>query len=487
MTESRHRFSLLQRLLGRPSSVKIELRAASQAQENFIKTLSASLDSLTNTRNSANDALLAIHFSSGKKYVNPKFTEMWGQAPAELMAPGQEIALMTLHATLVKDSEQFITRAHELWTSVESEVFDEIEMKDGRLVERTIRPVVAHGERVGLAFNFCDVTERSRAERKMLFNRLVVENSSPQLKLDPSQLRVVYANKSACWQLDNSIEELTGMEISDIDVVADTSAEDAEKQKFRLDQAGNSKYFESRFGGGDGRLLDVAVSVFLARDEERVVYVVSFQEITEQKTAIEQAQREQATMRSLINAIPDPIFYKNTQGRYLGCNEAFAELIGLPVADILGRADHQLLGQEQADAVALIDRVVLASQKKRADEQWVDYKDGRRTLFETVNAPFCDREGRLLGIMGISRNITQRKKTEDDIRLAKEAAEEGTQMKSSFLANMSHEIRTPMNAIIGLSHLALKADRCLASVTTSPRSNAPASSCWASSTTASTF
>jgi two-component system sensor histidine kinase/response regulator len=75
-----------------------------------------------------------------------------------------------------------------------------------------------------------------------------------------------------------------------------------------------------------------------------------------------------------------------------------------------------------------------------------------------VRAPFWDRQGTLLGIMAIGRNITQRKENEEIIRKAKQAAEQTTQLKSDFLANMSHEIRTPMNAIIGLSHLALKTE-----------------------------
>ena len=448
----------MQRLLGRPSRAESELLAANKAQEKRIKALGASLAFLTNTLNSTNDGVMAVHFSSGSKYVNPRFTEIWGRAHDALMAPGQEAALMALHATMVKDSALFIARANELWSSVESEVFDEIEMKDGRLLERTITPVVTDGAKVGLTFNFRDVTERSRADRKILFNRLVVENSGPLFWLDPLQQRVVYANKAACEQLHYGIEEFISMKISAIDVDVDAGDESVAKLKFGLDPTGTPKHFESRFGCGDGQLIDVAVSVFLAQDEERAVHVVTFQDITEQKNATEQTQREQATMHSLINSIPDPIFYKTPQGRYLGCNEAFAELIDHPVDFIVGRSDHQLIDPKWAEAVSVIDQDILTRREKTSYDQWVTYKDGRRVLFETLKAPFWDHEDRLLGIMGIGRNITQRQKTEDDIRLAKEAAEEATQMKSDFLANMSHEIRTPMNAIIGLSHLALKTD-----------------------------
>ena len=75
-----------------------------------------------------------------------------------------------------------------------------------------------------------------------------------------------------------------------------------------------------------------------------------------------------------------------------------------------------------------------------------------------VRSPLRDEAGKVLGILTIGRDITQRRTAELEIRRAKELAEQATQAKTDFLANMSHEIRTPMNAIIGMSHLALKTE-----------------------------
>ncbi|MES2412427.1 MAG: response regulator [Pseudomonadota bacterium] len=450
------RIPLLQRLLGLPSPTERAMALTLQAQEKHIKHLTASHTFLSNTLNSAPDGLLAIHFASGAKYINPRFTEMWGKAPDALMAPGQEIALMTMHATLVKDGAQFIARATELWARMDGEVFDEIEMKDGRLLERVITPVESNGKRTGLIFNFRDVTERSRAERKILFNRLVVENSGPLFWLDPVERRVVYANKAACEELGYPIEEFVGLELSVLDV--DTSNEAVEKIKADLEESPKPRHFESRFRCSDGSLIDVEITVFMARDEDRSLHVAAFKDITEQKRAAEETRTQQATMTALINAIPDLIHYKNPRGYYLGCNEAFAQVIGRPVNDIIGHNDHELIDKDWADSIYALDQEILARDEKHLREHWVYYRDGRQELFETVKVPFRSQNGALLGVMGIGRNVTQRKKTEDEVRLAKEAAEEATRMKSDFLANMSHEIRTPMNAIIGMSYLALKTD-----------------------------
>ena len=456
MLNNLYRHPLLQRLLGRPSAAELELHATNQALEKRIKTLGASLAFMTNTLNSANDSVLAIHFSSGAKYINPQFTQMWGQASAALMAPGQEVELMTQQATLVKDGAQFIARATELWANLESEVFDEIEMKDGRLIERTITPVMAGEKRVGLVFNFRDVTQRSRAERKILFNRLVVENSSPLFWLDPVKREVVYANKAACEQLDYSIEDFIGLEISVIDPTA--TPQKLTALNSALKKTGKPRYFQSRFVRRDASVIDVEITIFLAEDEERALQVVTFRDITQQRVAEDEISRQRSTMRALVNSIPDPIFYKDHEGRYLGCNEAYASMVGRTIDEVKGLSCADLFPPDVAAAMRARDKTMMESLQWVSAEHWVTYPDGRRSLLDTRVSPFWYEDGKKGGLLGVSRDITNRKADEDAIRFAKESAEEATRMKSDFLANMSHEIRTPMNAIIGLSHLALKTD-----------------------------
>ncbi|SNS28708.1 response regulator [Pseudomonas segetis] len=181
-------------------------------------------------------------------------------------------------------------------------------------------------------------------------------------------------------------------------------------------------------------------------------------QISERERAEAEAQLQRRTLIALINAIPDPIWFKDEKGHYGGINQACAELFGITPEEAIGKSDLELLGAEWASARAGHDKVALTRQGAFETEGWARYPDGRRAVFDTLRTTFQDDQGALLGLVGVSRDITSRKQAEEALLAAKEMAEDTARLKSDFLANMSHEIRTPMNAIIGMSHLALRAD-----------------------------
>ncbi|MDU9411905.1 response regulator [Pseudomonas sp. zfem005] len=181
-------------------------------------------------------------------------------------------------------------------------------------------------------------------------------------------------------------------------------------------------------------------------------------QVEERCRAEAEAERQRSTLLALVNAIPDPIWFKDADGRYLGANQAFADLIGQSRDALQGRTDAELLPTERARMRLIQDQAALALSLPFESEDWVVQRDGRKVLFDTVRATFHDDKGQLLGLVGVSRDVTARKHSEEALEQAKELAEEAARTKADFLANMSHEIRTPMNAIIGMTHLALKTD-----------------------------
>lgn len=431
-----------------------KVRRSLQARTSELAQARSSLSLMFATLDSTEDGMMAVQFTDGALYYNIAFVEMWG-IPEDTLADLTEEELIALQAGQVKDPEELLSQSSGF--NAQDENMCVIELKDGRVFERHVRPQIVHGRTVGRVVSYRDITQRVQFEQKMLFNHTVVEGSGPMLWLDRGGSdQVIYANRAACDALGYAIEEIIGTTIYQIDVHASLEAVAPLDKIMRT--TGKPVHYQTHYRRKDGAQLSVDVTMSLAQDGDRAVYITSFKDVTEQKNQAREKKRQQALMAALINSIPDIIVYKDPHGVFLGCNEAFSALAGTPASQVPGRTVRDLFTPERADVILARDAEVLRTQEKVCIEEWVTYPDGTRVLLDTVRSPLRDQNGQLLGILSIARNITERKAAEDEVLRAKELAEEATRMKSDFLANMSHEIRTPMNAIIGMSHLALKTE-----------------------------
>ncbi|MCH8179858.1 MAG: EAL domain-containing protein [Proteobacteria bacterium] len=119
-------------------------------------------------------------------------------------------------------------------------------------------------------------------------------------------------------------------------------------------------------------------------------------------------------LRNILNTIPDLVWIKDADGVYLACNTSFERFFGAPQAQIVGRTDHDFVPKEQADFFREKDREAMAADAPRVNEEWVTFaSDGHRALLETIKAPMRDAEGRLVGVVGVARDITERKRIEE--------------------------------------------------------------------------
>ena len=410
---------------------------------------------LVSTLDAASDGIVTLLYSDGSVYYNIRFVELW-DIPEDKLSDVSKRSLMQLMLGRVKDSAGFAARIDQQRLNPEAEDVSMLELKDGRVLEMQIVAQRSHGKCIGSVTTFRDVTERLRYEEKMRFSSLVVEHSGPMIWVDPAAETLTYGNKAACDALGYSSEEFVGMPLARL--VADCTGTPADLMGQELHGGGKPVAIERLFRRKDGGFVDVEVAAFAARDDKRALCIAAFKVITGQKRAEQEKKRQQAILESLINSIPDRIFYKDVAGRYLGCNTTFAVGVGRPAGEIPGLNAHDLYARDVADGLDARDKAVLTDLREHSGEYWVTYADGKRALYETVVSPLWDEQGAPQGVLGIGRNITRRKEQEEEVRHAKEMAEDATRMKSDFLANMSHEIRTPMNAIIGLSQLVLKTD-----------------------------
>nr|WP_315400250.1 CHASE domain-containing protein [uncultured Duganella sp.] len=160
------------------------------------------------------------------------------------------------------------------------------------------------------------------------------------------------------------------------------------------------------------------------------------------------AVKHRVLLDTVLNNVDAHVYMKDQNRRFIYVNARMAHSMGLPVQEIVGKLDRELMPDAAADAAWALEQPVFDDNVKRSGETQVVGADGEVRYHWTVRAPV--EIGRsVTAVIGMSTDVTE-------LHQLKEKADTANQAKSDFLSNMSHEIRTPMNSIIGMAHLALK-------------------------------
>ena len=148
-----------------------------------------------------------------------------------------------------------------------------------------------------------------------------------------------------------------------------------------------------------------------------VIYVV---DVTEHRHAEHALAHKEAQLRSLFEAIPDMVFSKDRNGRYLSCNQAFESFYGWREEEILGQGDDGLVGPAFAAMFREQDRLVMdTGESLRGEEPMHTLRHHREGIFDLIKTPLRDANGEVYGVLGVARDVTERKRAQRDIeRLA---------------------------------------------------------------------
>lgn len=162
-------------------------------------------------------------------------------------------------------------------------------------------------------------------------------------------------------------------------------------------------------------------------------------------------QKDKIYLKEIMTYMPGNIFCKDKHGRYIGCNQNVARLLGAnSIDDVIGKFDRDFLAADIASHLEKADQEVIKSGVSCVLEEKGLNEYHEPAIFLSQKIPFRNQSGDIIGILGISFNISDRKKMEENLQLAKTQAEEASQAKTQFLAIINHELRTPVTALIGL-------------------------------------
>ncbi len=168
------------------------------------------------------------------------------------------------------------------------------------------------------------------------------------------------------------------------------------------------------------------------------------------------AHRDFLSLSKIIERIPNFVFWKDVNSIYQGCNDNFAHFVGLEDSqEIVGKSDYDLPWTKGAADIYLAeDRNVIETKQAILNREVpLKTKEGEHRTILVSKEPLFDEDQKIIGIIGIYSDITERKKQEEALREAKERAEAANIAKTAFLENMRHDLRTPLSGVTGFAEL----------------------------------
>ncbi|MFZ0944892.1 MAG: PAS domain S-box protein [Syntrophobacteraceae bacterium] len=179
-------------------------------------------------------------------------------------------------------------------------------------------------------------------------------------------------------------------------------------------------------------------------------------DITELKGTEEKLRSNVAFLQNLMDAMPYPVFYKDTGGRYLGCNRIFEQFFGTLRKDIVGKTVYDLSPCDLADRHASADLELLSNPGTQSYEAAVQSTDGLRHEVIFHKATFCSPDGRLAGLIGSVLDVTKLKQAEEERRSAETQLRQAQKMEAlgTLAGGIAHDFNNILGIIFGYTELA---------------------------------
>ena len=420
------------------------------------------------------DGVLLVDTKGKILSCNQRFVELLNM-PQQIVNDNDDEACLLFAMSQLVYPEQFIEKVKYLYDHPNETSFDELEMKNGKIIERNGYSVFGEdGTYYARSWTFKDITERKRIEQ--------------DLKNTKEQLELTFKNIPAGVYLINAKGEMVYVNDKGASVYGDftpeymlkhndltTQLKIADELFERFDENGNyfsaqdSPAFISLTTGKSSQA--ILKQIHKISRQQRWYYVqgaplfdekgnvslvlITSTDITEQKNAEEKIKHSEERFRSLAETLPQMVWVLNATGEMEYASKNWKHYSGI---DDVTEAWNYMTHPDDREHLTAHWNKVLAEKKGYKHEVRLKNKEGVYHWFYSVGEPVMDVHGKIIKWVGSLTDTQEQKEVAEKLMQAKVSAENAAKSRQQFLSNMSHEIRTPLNSIIGFTNVLNKTE-----------------------------
>lgn len=367
------------------------------------------------------DGILVVDGYGRKLLNNRRLVELFN-VPDEVLADKDGRRTLEYIISLLKNPVTAWATVKHLLSSPDDTSRDEIELKRGMLVDRYSAPVISRdGKYYGRIWTFRDITDRKRDEDMLRQLSMAVEQSPVSVVITDPTGAISYVNPKFTDVTGYTTKEVLGKSLG----IVKSGLTAPETYQHLWSTIGQRQEWRGEFCNKkkNGELYWEAAKIRPIIDAKGEIahYLAVKEDITERKRAEEELCTSRQLLQSILDAIPQRVFWKDRNCIYLGCNRSFAIDAGLnSPAEIVGKSDFELSWRMVAELYRADDQQVMERRSAKLNFQERQTRpDGSLLWLQTSKLPLVDPDDKVTGVVGIYEDITDRRQAEWELRLTK--------------------------------------------------------------------
>jgi|WetSurMetagenome_2_1015567.scaffolds.fasta_scaffold03507_2 PAS domain S-box-containing protein len=369
---------------------------------------------------SSGEAIFITDLKGLITYVNPEFTKLYGYTSDEVIGKTTP--------RILKSGAMAPEYYKTFWEAILNKEVVRIEYinktKDGRqiTVEGSANPILNNkDEIIGFIGVQHDITSRKRSEDAL---RLSEEKFRKVFMTSPDSVTINRLTDGAYVSVNDgfvkifgySEEEVIGKSAFELNLWADP--ESRNKLVSEIKERGSIENFEAIFRKKNGDIIYAIMSGSVIELDGIAHMLIIVKDVTLNKRLEESLSREKYFLNALMNNLTDFIYIKDRQSRFLRVNKSHALALGLNDPDeVIGKSDNDFYSSEHVQQAYMDEQAIVSTGKAMTKEEKLTHTDGHNTWVSTIKMPLYDNDGNIIGTFGISRDITEQKRSEEQFFL----------------------------------------------------------------------